>query len=131
MTQADDLRDRLRQALPGLRFAYLDIAAVVLVLPIVLLAGAPVVGYLAGAGVWIGQRAIGLATDRLAARAADPRRALITAIVGLCPTSEQVTVAVAPTSSAARIRGSRRSRTMSCCAAVPPPSSWRLRCAAP
>ena len=62
---------------------FLDVAAVVLVFPIVLLAGAPVAGYAAGAGVWIAQRAVGVATDRFAARSAEPRRALIVAIAGL------------------------------------------------
>lgn len=63
--------------------AYLDVALVVLALPLVVLAGAPLIGYAAGAGGWILQRAVGAVVDRFAHRAPDPKTGLIAALAGL------------------------------------------------
>lgn len=55
---------------------YLDVALVVLLAPIVLLAGAPALGYAVGAVAWIVQRAASRAIESAASRAADPRRGM-------------------------------------------------------
>jgi hypothetical protein len=55
---------------------YLDVTLVVLAAPVVLLAGAPVLGYAVGAGAWILQRIAAALVDRRAARATDPKTAL-------------------------------------------------------
>lgn len=68
---------------PLAAFAYLDVALVVLALPLVLLAGAPLIGYAAGAGGWLLQRAVGVVIDRFAHRATDPKTGLIAALAGL------------------------------------------------
>jgi hypothetical protein len=52
---------------------YLDVLLIVLALPFVVLAGLPVIGYLAGGGVWIAQRLIGDVIEARAARASDIR----------------------------------------------------------
>lgn len=54
--------------------AYLDVIVLVVAAPIMLLIGVPAVGYLVGAGVWIALRAVGVAVDRGAVAAGDPRR---------------------------------------------------------
>jgi hypothetical protein len=54
--------------------AYLDVIVIVVAAPIMLLIGASAVGYLVGAGVWILLRAAGVAVDRAAAVAGEPRR---------------------------------------------------------
>ncbi len=54
--------------------AYLDVVVLVVAAPIMLLIGVPAVGYLVGAGVWIALRAVGVAVDRAAVAANDPRR---------------------------------------------------------
>ena len=54
--------------------AYLDVVLVVVAAPIMLLIGAPAVGYLVGAGAWIVLRAVGIGVDRVAASIADPNR---------------------------------------------------------
>jgi hypothetical protein len=43
---------------------YLDVAIVVLAAPFVLLMGAPLLGYVVGAAVWIASRVIGVAVER-------------------------------------------------------------------
>jgi len=43
---------------------YLDVAIVVLAAPFVLLMGAPLLGYVVGATVWIATRVIGVAVER-------------------------------------------------------------------
>jgi len=53
--------------------AYLDVVVLVVAAPIMLLIGVPAVGYLVGAGVWIVLRAVGVAVERAAGAAADPR----------------------------------------------------------
>ncbi|MEA2424395.1 MAG: hypothetical protein QOH13_805 [Thermoleophilaceae bacterium] len=63
--------------------AYLDLALVVLALPIVLLAGAPLLGFGIGVGAWLVQRAAGIGIDRYARAAENPRTGLILAIAGL------------------------------------------------
>ncbi len=68
---------------PLAALAYLDVAVVVLALPIVLLAGGPLLGFGAGAGGWIVARAVGVAVDRYALGAPNPRTGLIVAIAGL------------------------------------------------
>ncbi|MBV9606264.1 MAG: hypothetical protein JO027_14205 [Solirubrobacterales bacterium] len=54
--------------------AYLDVVVLVVAAPIMLLIGVPAVGYLVGAAGWIVLRAAGIAVERGAAAAADPRR---------------------------------------------------------
>jgi hypothetical protein len=61
----------------GLRYG--DLGLLVIALPVFLVAGWPIVGYVVAAAVWIAQRAIQLAADRRAARslaAGDRRSAL-------------------------------------------------------
>ena len=52
---------------------YLDIVLLIVALPIFLVAGLPMLGYAAGGGVWIVQRAIQLWSNRKAQAAEDPR----------------------------------------------------------
>jgi hypothetical protein len=54
---------------------HLDVVLVVLAAPFVILLGLPVIGYLAGAGVWIAQRLLEAGLER-AGRGADVRRAI-------------------------------------------------------
>jgi len=54
--------------------AYLDVVVLVVAAPIMLLIGAPAVGYLVGAGVWIMLRAVGVAMERLITAIHDPQR---------------------------------------------------------
>ena len=53
---------------------YLDVVLVVAALPLVVLAGLPLLGYGVGAGAWIGQRALGAVLERRAQQTADVRR---------------------------------------------------------
>jgi hypothetical protein len=53
--------------------AYLDVVVLVVAAPIMLLIGVPAVGYLAGAGVWIVLRAVGVLIDRVVPSLGDPR----------------------------------------------------------
>jgi hypothetical protein len=57
---------------------WLDVIALAAALPVFLLAGLPLAGYVVAALAWLAQRAIQLAIQRRAAASADPR-----AIVGL------------------------------------------------
>jgi hypothetical protein len=52
---------------------YLDVALVVLAAPFVILTGAPLLGYLVGAGAWILTRVAGVLIERAARRRRDPR----------------------------------------------------------
>ena len=52
---------------------YLDVVIVVLAAPFVIFTGAPVLGYLVGAGAWILTRIAGVAAERAAARRNDAR----------------------------------------------------------
>jgi len=52
---------------------YLDVVIVVLAAPFVILTGAPVLGYLVGAGAWIVTRIAGVVAERAAARRNDAR----------------------------------------------------------
>ena len=52
---------------------YLDVAIVVLAAPFVILTGAPVLGYVVGAGAWILTRIAGVAAERAAKRRSDAR----------------------------------------------------------
>jgi hypothetical protein len=54
--------------------AYLDVVVLIVAAPIMLLIGVPAVGYLAGAGVWIALRAVGVAIDWVVPKLGDPRR---------------------------------------------------------
>jgi hypothetical protein len=55
---------------------YLDIVVVLLAAPFVILLGAPVLGYLAGAAVWIIQRVAAITIERRAERAGDVKTAV-------------------------------------------------------
>jgi hypothetical protein len=55
---------------------YLDVVLVVLVAPVAVALGAPVLGYAIGAGAWILQRILAEADKRLVNRAAEPRTQL-------------------------------------------------------
>lgn len=57
---------------------YLDFAALALALPVFILAGFPIAGYLVGGGAWVVQRAVQVYVQRRAAASTDPRT-----IVGL------------------------------------------------
>jgi hypothetical protein len=57
---------------------YLDVAVVLLAAPFVVLTGAPLLGYVAGAGAWILTRVAGVAVERYARTRKDPR-----AVVGM------------------------------------------------
>jgi hypothetical protein len=52
---------------------YLDVVIVVLAAPFVILTGAPVLGYLVGAGAWILTRIAGVAAERAARQRTDAR----------------------------------------------------------
>ena len=52
---------------------YLDIVLLIVALPIFLVAGLPMLGYAAGGGAWIVQRAIQILLNRKAAASDDPR----------------------------------------------------------
>jgi hypothetical protein len=52
---------------------YLDFAALALALPLFLLAGFPIAGYLAGGGAWILQRVAQIVMQRRAEASDDPR----------------------------------------------------------
>ena len=52
---------------------YLDVILIVMALPFVVLLGLPLLGYAAGGGVWIVQRALGDAVEACARAAADIR----------------------------------------------------------
>jgi hypothetical protein len=55
------------------RFEWADLAALVVALPVFLLAGLPLLGYLAGGAAWIVQRGIQVAVQRRASASDDPR----------------------------------------------------------
>jgi hypothetical protein len=78
-----DVRGRPRGTERGGAFAYLDLGVLILAVPILLLAGAPALGFGLGAGGWLAARALGFAADHAAARFDDPRRALLVAIAAL------------------------------------------------
>jgi hypothetical protein len=61
---------------PLASFRYLDVALVLLAAPFVVLMGAPVLGYVAGAGAWIVHRALGVLLERRARATQDVRAAL-------------------------------------------------------
>jgi hypothetical protein len=52
---------------------YLDIVLLIVALPIFVLGGLPMLGYVAGAGAWVVQRAIQVVLNHKAAEADDPR----------------------------------------------------------
>jgi hypothetical protein len=52
---------------------YLDIVLLIVALPVFLVGGLPMLGYAAGAGAWIVQRAIQIVLNRKAAASDDPR----------------------------------------------------------
>jgi hypothetical protein len=61
---------------PVLFIRYLDVVVVLLAAPFVVLLGAPVLGYVVGAAVWIVQRAAAITIERRAERAGDVKTAL-------------------------------------------------------
>jgi hypothetical protein len=52
---------------------YLDFVVLAIALPVFIVGGLPIVGYITAAGAWIGQRAIQAFTTRRAAATRDPR----------------------------------------------------------
>ena len=52
---------------------YIDLVLLVLALPVFLIGGLPMLGYAAGAGAWLVQRAIQIVLNRKAAETEDPR----------------------------------------------------------
>ncbi len=58
--------------MPILRF--FDVVLVVVAAPIMLLIGVPALGYMIGAGAWIGLRAVGAVAEAMVARAREPSR---------------------------------------------------------
>lgn len=52
---------------------HIDLALLALALPLFLVAGLPILGYSAGAGAWVAQRAIQLALERRALASRDPK----------------------------------------------------------
>jgi hypothetical protein len=52
---------------------YFDVLLLLVAAPIMLLIGVPAVGYAVGAGTWIALRAVGVAVDRYAGAAGEPR----------------------------------------------------------
>lgn len=68
-----DLRksDAMAEAPAAVR--YLDLAILVIALPVFLLAGFPIGGYAVAAAAWIAQRAIQVAVQRRASASEDPR----------------------------------------------------------
>ncbi len=61
---------------PLVLFRWLDVILVVLAAPFVVLMGAPVLGYVAGALAWIANRAIGALVERRAKASQDVRKAV-------------------------------------------------------
>jgi hypothetical protein len=57
-----------------LALRYFDIVLLVLALPVFLAADLPMLGYAAGAGAWLAQRAIQVALNRKAVAMDDPRK---------------------------------------------------------
>jgi hypothetical protein len=55
---------------------YFDVVVLVVAAPVLLLIGAPALGYLVGAGSWIGLRAVGVGVDRLSSSAMPSSREL-------------------------------------------------------
>jgi hypothetical protein len=53
---------------------YLDIVVLIIALPVFLVGGLPMLGYVAGGGIWIVQRAIQIYANRKAVEADDPRK---------------------------------------------------------
>ncbi|MGB9185542.1 MAG: hypothetical protein WCB67_15910 [Solirubrobacteraceae bacterium] len=58
--------------MPALRF--FDVVLVVVAAPILLLIGVPALGYLLGAGAWIGLRAVGAGAERMVQATPDASR---------------------------------------------------------
>jgi hypothetical protein len=52
---------------------YFDIVLLILALPVFLIGGLPMLGYVAGGGIWLVQRAIQIYANRKAVEADDPR----------------------------------------------------------
>lgn len=52
---------------------YLDIVVLIIALPVFLIGGLPMLGYVAGGGIWIVQRGIQLYANKKAVEADDPR----------------------------------------------------------
>jgi hypothetical protein len=61
---------------PLLFVRYLDVVVVLLAAPFVALLGAPMLGYVVGAGVWIIQRVAAITIERRAERAGDVKTAV-------------------------------------------------------
>jgi hypothetical protein len=72
---SEPMPDTVSTADPLAPLRYLDVVLVVLAAPFVVLLGAPVLGYVVGAGVWIAQRLLEAWLDA-AARRSDTRRAV-------------------------------------------------------
>ena len=83
----------LRIADPLAPVRYLDVVLIVLAAPIVILLGGPVLGYAAGAGIWLVQRVLEAWLDA-AARRADTRRALALKFVSMIGRTWLVVMAI-------------------------------------
>jgi hypothetical protein len=68
--------DAMRRSDPLIVLRYLDVLLVVLAAPFVVLTGLPVLGYVAGAAVWLVQRAIAVAVEGRIRRQPDVRAAI-------------------------------------------------------
>jgi len=63
----------VRTARPLSLARYLDVVLVIVAAPAALVLGAPVLGYVVGAGAWVGQRVLAQVDRRWIGRAAEPR----------------------------------------------------------
>jgi hypothetical protein len=72
---SESMPNAIRAADPLAPLRYLDVVLVVLGAPFAILLGAPALGYLVGAGVWIAQRVLEAALERMASRG-DARTAI-------------------------------------------------------
>ena len=61
---------------------YLDIVVLIIALPVFLVGGLPILGYVAGGGIWVVQRAIQLYANKKAVEADDPRTTVGIAAAG-------------------------------------------------
>jgi hypothetical protein len=73
---SNELSHAMRRSDPLIVLRYLDIVLVVLVAPLVVLTGLPVLGYVVGGGVWIVQRLVSVRIEASVRQQSDIRRAV-------------------------------------------------------